>query len=250
MRRFVDKHKHKIIAGHGIIIVAVLMSTSFLFDTSTTTVIFFTPEISGTLRPDEITKIDVNLNTNVPIDATGATIKFSQDLFTVVGISKEKSFFDLWTEETTIREGLGEIVFSGGTTARTGHVGTGTIMTLTLKAKKEGDAMLSFDNVRVFPHDGTGRPVKHEARSLAYTIATTQATGGTAPQQGVEPSQQAQTESKVSKPEADLTGDGKVTISDLSILMVGILSSYNPRYDFNTDGNVSLTDLSILLAQF
>ncbi len=246
MRRFVGKHKKKIIAGHGIIIVAVLMSTGFLFNANTTTVMFFTPHTNESLSPDEVTIVDVNLNTNIPIDATGATIRFPNDTFSVVAISKENSFFDLWTEETTIKEGMGEIIFSGGTTDREGHIGTGTIMTLTLKAKKEGEAMLSFDNVRIFPHDGTGKQVQHESRSLTYTIETKSVSS----QQPQSQAPSGTPQEAVQKPASDLTGDGRVTLSDLSILMVGMISSYNARYDLNTDGAVSLSDLSILLSHF
>ena len=243
MRTFVRKHKKKIIAGHGIIIVAVLMSSSFLFSTSTSTIIFFTPQSGEKIAPGDTVTVDVNVNTNVPIDATGALIRYPEESFSVVGISKENSFLDLWTEETTIKEGLGEIVFSGGTTARDGHMGTGTIMTLTLKAKKDGDAVLSFDNVRIFPHDGSGKPLQHEARSLTYSIASKLASAK--PQNGT-PSN----EPLAKRPAADLNGDGSITLSDLSILMVGMLSPYNPRYDLNADGSINLSDLSILLSKF
>ena len=115
-----------------------------------TTTVFFMPYGEESLSPGGITSIDVNINTKVPINALGATISFPKESFDIVGISKEKSFFNLWTEDTTIAEGLGEIRFSGGTTKRGGVMGTGTVFTITVRAKGSGSAELQFKNTRIY----------------------------------------------------------------------------------------------------
>jgi hypothetical protein len=92
------------------------------------------------------------VNARVPINALGITIKYPQDLIEVVGVSKQKSFLDLWTEDTAIREEAGEVHFSGGTTAHGGLLGTSTAITLTIEAKKPGTATISFEDVEALPY--------------------------------------------------------------------------------------------------
>src|SRR6185437_2677548 len=72
-----------------------LASTSL---SGATTTVFFTPYSNDTLTDGSTTEIDININTRVPINALGATIDYATDTLEVVGIDKQKSFFDLWTE--------------------------------------------------------------------------------------------------------------------------------------------------------
>lgn len=46
---------------------------------------------------------------------------------------------------------------------------------------------------------------------------------------------------------ADLNGDGKVDIVDLSILLYYANQPYSAQYDFNKDGIIDIVDISILL---
>src|SRR4051812_30135367 len=62
--------------------------------------LYFTPYDDSDMQVGDIKKIDVQVNARTGINAVGATIKFPQDNVEVLGFSKEKSFFDLWTEET------------------------------------------------------------------------------------------------------------------------------------------------------
>lgn len=56
------------------------------------------------------------------------------------------------------------------------------------------------------------------------------------------------TPTPVDKP-ADLNGDGKVDVKDLSIILAD-WNTTNPRSDINKDGRVTVTDLSFLLSNF
>jgi len=201
------------------------------------TVLYFTPH-QDTLAAGDTAILDVRVNTNIPINAIGATISFPHDTVEIVGIDKEKSFFDLWTEETVIREDLGEIYFSGGTYESGGLTGIGTILTLKVRAKKAGRAELHFKDTDVYGHDGRGKTVDTEKRSFAYTIGE-KSTGST---------HAATAYQEIPKPSADFNGDGRVTISDMSILAIQLLAGYNARYDLNLDGGVNLADLSVFFA--
>ena len=219
----------------------VLASAISSLNASTTTV-FFVPYGDETMLPGGTTSIDININTKIPINALGATISYPKDTLDIIGISKEKSFFDLWTEDTTIAESSGEIRFSGGTTALGGKIGTGTLLTLMVRAKNAGQAELSFKNIEVYPSNDTGREVDTQTRNITFTVQGVRVkttVGGT----GASGSVAAIT------PNPDLNGDGKINLIDLSILTFKILSGYNPRYDLNTNGSVGLDDLSILLTK-
>ncbi len=242
MRLFLHSHRKKI--GHGVIIATIVVSTTVLIPTATPVIMYLTPVGTGTIAPGETTDIEVNVNARTPIDSLGATLSYPKDVLEVVGMSKEKSFFDLWTEDLVLHEDSGQIVFSGGTTRKDGLVGTGTIMTLTVRGKTAGEATLSFDNVNIYPHDGSGKAIHAERRSLTFAIAPKMSPS---PQSFI--SKPTTQQLVANRPQSDINGDGKVTLTDLSILMTGLLSSpYNPRHDLNGDGVVSLSDLSVALA--
>ena len=205
---------------------------------------YFVPYGDEILLPGATTSIDITVNTNIPINALGATISFPKNNLEIVGISKEKSFFNLWTEDTSIDEDSGEIHFSGGTTRPGGIMGTGTVLTLMVRAKGSGSAQLDFENIQVFPSDDTGQPLSTETHAITYTIETAAtpalSSGGTS----------GQTASNGAiLPNPDLNGDGKINLVDLSILIFKMMAPYDPRYDLNLNGSVGLDDLSILLSK-
>ncbi len=222
-----------------------LLASSISSFGSATTTVFFMPYGDENLSLGDTVSIDVNINTKVPINALGATIAFPKGALEIVSISKEKSFFDLWTEDTTIAEDTGEIRFSGGTTKQGGIMGTGTVLTLTVKAKTPGQAQLLFKNVQVYPYSDSGKALETKMRPITYTIneakPSVAASGGapaaSPPGPGAVP------------PNPDLNGDGKINLIDLSILTFEMLRPYNPRYDLNMNGSVGLDDLSILLSK-
>ena len=265
MIRSVRKYLHKYFAGHtallGILLFIGVMTytlqgadISGLVAAATSslvkapTVLYFTPYDDSTLKVGDTAKIDININTRVPINAVGITVKFPQDTLEVLGFSKEKSFLDLWTEETAIKEETGEVHFSGGTIRQGGLVGTSTALTLTVRAKKSGEATLSFESAQVFASDGKGVSVEDEAHDLTITIpeepkSTVPATGGGAG---------GASSGAPTRPlprSADLNGDGVVNLIDVSILVVHIFESYDPRYDLDMDGAIGVSDLSIILAK-
>lgn len=203
-------------------------------------ILFFAPYATDTLRVGDIATIDVSVNARVPVNAIGATIKFPSDTLEVVGISKEKSFLDLWTEETSIREHDGEVHFSGGTLRKGGLTGVGVLLTLTVRAKKVGAAQLSFANSQVLAHNGTGSPVETEARTYTYDV-----TENSPPAEVFIDANKLQRR----EPSADFDNSGTITLADMSNLTFHLLSGYDARFDLNEDGRLNLADLSIFFSQ-
>ncbi len=242
MKHFVRKHKKKIIAGHGIVAVLFLLSTALTLS-GDDAIIFFTPYGSEVLPVRETVDVDINVTTKVPVNAIGATITYPKDRIEIVGISKKKSFLDLWTEDIIIRSDAGEVVFSGGTLKPGGILGTATAFTLTIRAMQTGEATLELHNTQTLAGDGRGTSVEHKARSITFTIPETVISavgsgGGTTP----------------ALPKPLLVGDfdnsGFITMSDASVLLVRILMPYETKFDLDADGAVGISDLSILLSKF
>jgi hypothetical protein len=242
MKHFVRKHKKKIIVGHGIATVLFLLSTTLLMSDDDA-VMFFTPNGSTVLLLRETVDVDVQITTKIPLNAVGATMTFPTDVLEIVGISKRKSFLDLWTEDTIIRSEAGEVVFSGGTLAPGGLVGSGTVLTVTLRAKKVGDATLELHNTQALAGDGKGTAIRHVARSITFTIpevAISAPSGGGSTLSAPTPTSAS----------ADLDADGKVTMRDASILLVHFLRPYDIKYDLDMNGSIGMSDLSIVLSKF
>ncbi len=236
MKHFVHRHRRKIV-GHGVLVFALLATSVVTFNGGTTT-LFFMPH-ANTVRVGETVQVDVNVNTKTPINALGATIQFPPDKLQVVSISKERSFLDLWTEDTTIKEAEGQVHFSGGTFRQGGLAGTGTMLTLTLKALQAGPAKIAFEGAEVYAHDGTGLVVDRSLKTVELTVA---------PQA---PRVQPQADAPVATspaPSPDLNGDGAVNLIDASIITYHFFRSYNPRYDLDVNGKVGLSDISVLFA--
>ncbi len=218
-------------------------TTSSLYSTPAT--MYISTDKTTDLIVGKSHQLDINVNTKVPINTVGATLSYPSDYFEVVGMSKEKSFLDLWTEETVIREDVGEIHFSGGTYQEGGLMGTGTVLTLTMRAKKTGDATISFKEAQLYPHDGSGIEVETTRRTIAFSIVdatnTPSGAGKSTPPSPLEPAPPV-------APDPDLNGDGTISVIDVSILAFKILGTYDARYDLDRNGALGLSDLSVLFA--
>lgn len=235
MKQFIKKHKKKIIAGHGAIVVAILTTTMAAMGTRAT--LYFVPASESALTVGDTVEIDVNINAAVPINALGTTIDYPEDMIEIIGISKARSFLDLWTEETAIKEDDGILRFSGGTLRKGGLAGIGTALTLTVRAKAPGDATFTFEDAEVHAHNATGDVVPTELRSLSYTITEIGSSG------------EIGTAAASTAPNADFDGKGGITLVDMSILTMRIFSDYDARYDLNRDGSLNLSDLSIFFTE-
>jgi hypothetical protein len=206
-------------------------------------ILFFTPYDSGkTLAVGDTATIDLDINATVPINAMGVSIIYPQDSLEVVSLSKERSFLNLWTQDTTLKEGIGELDFSGGTTQSGGVTGTSTALTLTVRAKKAGSATISVDNVEVLAADNKGTALENASRSITFDIdEPPPPSAGSGSIIAAAP--------RPTPPSPDLNGDGRVSILDVSLMIVHLVMPYDSRYDLNMDGSVGLPDLSILFSK-
>lgn len=115
---------------------------------------------SSSVTVGKTISVKVSVNTQGKyINNSEALIQFPKDLFEVVSISKNSSIFSLWVEEPTFSNFLGHVSFNGGV-ANPGFLGTnGTVASITLRAKKEGKANISFLSASVRENDGLGTDI-------------------------------------------------------------------------------------------
>jgi len=113
-------------------------------------------------------KVKVNSGGQV-INAAEATLTFNPAEISVVSISKTGSIFSLWTQDPTFLNSVGNIVFSGGTP--TPFTGTsGTLITITFKAKIPGPTQIGFSSGSVLAADGKGTNILNSMNGGVYTL--------------------------------------------------------------------------------
>lgn len=198
---------------------------------------------SGTRVLGETFVTTLTIKSTTPVNVFKGLLVFDADKLSVTSIDYNTSIADLWAEEPWYSNGAGTINFTGGTTARGGFVGEGTLITITFTAENPGEAIVKLDDMRVLRHDGLGTeaplsaPIDaifavEEARLAEQTLFS-------APLEG--PKVRVIEEA----PDRDLNDDGKQSMADISIFMSDLVSK-NLRSDLNGDGSVNLEDLSIL----
>lgn len=167
--------------------------------------------------------------TNQSINAVDGQIVFPSDKLEILNISRENSILNLWAEEPTLSSRQdGSITFSGGLPSP-GFIGTaGKIMTISFKAKKDGNAMITLSNALVLANDGFGTDI------LADII----------------PTQLTLLKPKIKREVADINEDGKIDLFDLSVLLTNWGTPSNERADLSGDGTVGTKDFSILLSKW
>lgn len=113
---------------------------------------------AGTLTLGETTTVSVILDSKgVAINNADASIQVPSEYLDVVSLSKTGSIFTLWVEEPSHNGGT--VTFNGGipTPGFTGS--SGTVISFTVKAKKIGDAAITFASAAVRANDGLGTDV-------------------------------------------------------------------------------------------
>lgn len=129
---------------------------------------------SNSLQTGETITLSVILDSaGVSINNSEATIVFPTDSLEVVSINKIGSIFTLWVEEPSFSNTTGSISFNGGVPTP-GYVGSqGRIISITVKAKKTGQANLAFSSATVRANDGFGTNVLSNQQGKTLSILKT-----------------------------------------------------------------------------
>lgn len=89
------------------------------------------------------------------INAVSSKLRFTQDNLSMTSVSKSGSIISIWAQEPTFSNAAGSVSFEGITLG--GYTGNGaTVVTMTMRATKEGTAMVNFVSGAVLANDGQG----------------------------------------------------------------------------------------------
>ena len=174
--------------------------------------------------------VDVYIDTSRPINAVSIKVQHSSNV-EVESLREGESVLNIWTEQPSV--GNGVITLSGGTFRR-GFTGKHRIISIQARARDEGRVEFSVRTAEAVAGDGAGTEIPLEKPERNLTIAVKSETLTT------ETSDRLLT---------DLTGDGRVTLQDISIFMAA-WHSKDTVYDFTGNGKMTFRDFSILLSDF
>ncbi len=181
--------------------------------------------------------IQVYASAHVPVNALDITIDFIPGSIEIISVDKAQSVLTIWTQEPVISSD--SIKFSGGTFQK-GFIGEHLIATIKAKAISTGQTEFVVKNANLLAGDGRGTPVAvkntgAESKTSFYIYDQSTAPGELKARLGVVIN-------------ADINGDGKVTLSDISAFMAS-WRTQETTYDFNNDGRMNFVDFSIILAK-
>lgn len=201
--------------------------------------------VRGGVKLNETFVVRVMVHASTPVNVFKGEIRFDPTILAVDAIDYNTSIADLWAEKPWYENGAGTLNFIGGTTIRGGFLGSGALLTITFRAHAPGDAIVHMEEARILAHDGLGTDVVLK-EPIDSIFSVDQATLGA--QTVAEPESTTATIEVVEElPSTDLNHDGKQTIADVSIFMMGMLGE-DPALDLNLDGEVNAKDLSIIMS--
>lgn len=151
--------------------------------------VYFSPTTKN-LAPTSTFSITVRATSKVSrMNAISAVIDYPSNLLEITSLNKA-GIIDLWVQEPSFSNTTGKLSLDGVVTNPGFEGEGGLLLTIYFRAKKAGEAKITFDNVQLFAHDGFGTPISTVHGAANVTIspnATIEKIGGsstnTAPEQ-------------------------------------------------------------------
>ena len=156
------------------------------------------------------------LESSTPVNAVQAEIKIDPNLIEIINIDYNNSVLNLWVHEPVFKSENNVIIFAGGITRPNGFTGQEKILTLTLKAKENGEGVIEIMNSSVLKHDGSGTNANARIVNADYKIRNPEF---------ISSHNTGETESPSTKYGTDLNGDGKFNLTDISLFFSRLLGN-------------------------
>ncbi|MFM2357925.1 MAG: hypothetical protein RJA61_662 [Candidatus Parcubacteria bacterium] len=124
---------------------------------------------SGTYAVGERVVIRVAVSGEVPLNALTGTLSFPTSLFSIESVSKAGSVLNFWIAEPSFSNQTGVVQFEG--VALSGFQGgSGTVLTVYLKAIKAGSGNVTFKAGQVLANDGQGTDITSGLQGGVYVV--------------------------------------------------------------------------------
>jgi len=149
----------------------VVLGLSFSHPALATGAIIYLSPSSGSYNVNSTFSVTVFVDTDgAQINAVEGFLKFSQNKLQVVNISKDGSIFTLWAVEPSFSNSAGTIKFGGGIPAGHYSGSAGKVLTITFKARSQGQADISLTETKILAADGLGTDIFSGSRGASYAI--------------------------------------------------------------------------------
>ncbi len=139
-------------------------------------------------------KAMVNSGGGDGVNSSDGHVKYDTDKLTVVSVSKNNSVFSLWIKDPI--NSSGAISYSGGLPGSAYKGTAGEIFSVTFKAKKTGEAKVSFVSGSALANDGKGTDVLSSLGAATFVIEEPEKVEPKSELEKVEPKEKPRREEK------------------------------------------------------
>ncbi len=113
--------------------------------------------------------LKVLVSGGTPINAVSSNITVPTNIFTIDSITKDSSILNFWVTEPSFSNANGAVTFEGVSLG--GFTGsTGEVITLRLRAIKEGNGTVAINATQILANDGQGTNVTGSLRGATFTV--------------------------------------------------------------------------------
>lgn len=126
---------------------------------------------SAVVTAGDIVTVKVLVNAGgQAINTAEGTLQFPIDVLEALSLNKTSSIFSIWVEEPSFSNQTGEVSFSGGLPSPGYQGSSGTVFSVSFRAKRAGVATLSLADATVRANDGLGTNVLQSTGTLQLKI--------------------------------------------------------------------------------
>lgn len=200
-------------------IIFVLLLNQSGVSTSTVNSIALSSSHTRFAEVGDVLEFSIDTQSLLPMNAIGVSLRFPTETIAIESIERDGTIVDLWVEEPTFSNSEGTAKLSGGILEKTGFIGRGHVAMVRFKALSAGRASIEIADAVLLARDGKGTNILETKENITFIIR------------------------EKGEPSPDLSGDGSLSFTDVTLLYFATLRPYNPRYDFTADGRVTFADV-------
>ena len=184
--------------------------------------------------------IDVKVMATDNINAVELEIAYPDDRLGIDNLRDGESVLSIWTEDPVAENG--RVMLSGGTFRR-GFSGEHRIIRMRGTALRPGQIKISFTDAALVRGDGEGSQIR--SQNIVLNDLSIRAVS----QADVTSDELSEIVRHPDLLKTDLTGDGQVTMSDISVFLTAWAQG-DRIIDLSGDGQMTFRDFSIILADY
>ncbi|MEI6304856.1 MAG: cohesin domain-containing protein [Candidatus Taylorbacteria bacterium] len=133
-------------------------------------ILYMVPE-SESVRAGQTFTVTIDLDSeSMAVNAASLDMKYDTSLLSIQSVGYSQSIFSIWAEEPKYSNSSGNLHLSGGRPSPGWNGANGAIVSVTFRAKKPGQTMVTLQNGSVLANDGLGTDVLSVSKALSVNI--------------------------------------------------------------------------------